>query len=173
MGQGGPQEAGGDRQQGGLVEGVQRRHARRLAHDNASLLVEESKVYLFGACRRRTPRARSSRRAAPEGSRRDASLGTIHISTRPRHSPSACSENLVKNRSAVEEVLGLVVAVIRVLDLLLDEPCVRELPPVADRRRIEDATEPPSAYGHVCRRTPRVRRTPRRVGSSILLIMIH
>ena len=33
--------------------------------------------HLFGACRRRTPTARSSRRVAPENFRRDASFGTL------------------------------------------------------------------------------------------------
>ena len=46
---------------------------------------------LFGACRRRTPRARSNRRVASERSRRDASLGTFRsarvLGVRRRHAP--------------------------------------------------------------------------------------
>ena len=51
---------------------------------------------LFGACRRRTPRARSNWRAALERSWRDTSLGTLRSTTGPRRLPSACSEILEK-----------------------------------------------------------------------------
>ena len=60
---------------------------------------------VFGAGRRRTPRARSDRRVASETSRSDAPSGTFRKDAGPRRSPSARAEILKKKKVRTREAL--------------------------------------------------------------------
>ena len=65
---------------------------------------------LFGACRRRTPRARSNQRAASERSRQDASLSTLQIDTGPRRFAVGMLRDVKKTHSAEFDNVGFTLA---------------------------------------------------------------